>query len=115
MPHMWYCGAYCNTCYFKFRVDPQPQFDQRARRACSCRHELALYYIDPSEHPVFPVCLSCAPLGQEEALRGELLEWDKRRTQCKKCEKTLSTTGPRWWICGFCRHECKYEGHLSWV
>ena len=72
-----------------------------------------------AEHPV---CHSCNALSEESMLclrekrdKGEIKQLVRHPLTCADCRISLSTSGPRWWICSKCSLECRSPVHPPWA
>jgi hypothetical protein len=121
---MQLCRAQCSSCYKSVM--------QTSSFACRCRDER-----NSDRHSAFDywstqnntdnvrlpqsLCRDCNNMESTELLR--LREKRERKTfaelsrllmACGSCSQTLLRTGPLWWLCPKCMHECRSCDHLEW-
>jgi hypothetical protein len=118
--HLKNCHAHCSDCYRK-AVCRTGAFNHSD--TCNLARK---YETDPIKLPrqfaYRIMCQTCASKSPRELRsrreardRVEIARLSKQSLNCHKCKVSLPATGPRWWVCAYCKSECRDRIHPSWA
>jgi hypothetical protein len=123
--HLQRCRAHCSKCYYNLLRLNRNIYYRRESSSCKCETVVENNSISywggsmrrytgttnqqtptKAEHPV---CRSCNALSEESMLSlrekrdmDEIKQLVRHPLTCADCRISLSTGGPRWWICSRC-------------
>lgn len=137
--HLQRCRAYCSKCYYKLLRLNRNMYYRGESASCKCEtgvenNSTIGYWGSSSRHyrravnqqtptrAEHPVCHSCNALSEESMLclrekrdKDEIKQLVRHPLTCADCRISLSTSGPRWWICSKCSLECRSPVHPPWA
>ncbi|OCK79624.1 hypothetical protein K432DRAFT_417213 [Lepidopterella palustris CBS 459.81] len=128
--HLDICKPHCSPCYFSAVCQQNTDRLGNTRCACAPRSEITKWqkiWHGPSATlnlsttaPSRGICRLCnvlddaTLLGAREARSRAEMRDAGRFKNCSKCAGSLGSRGPRWWVCGRCKKECRSHVHPAW-
>lgn len=133
--HLRRCRAQCSKCYLM-------EFCSKWKYYCNCRtsqtnpsaansySSYRPYYSTTSTCrseqeatiQLHRVCRSCMIMNKSELMamsekreKEEIRHLARQPLRCSVCEDFLESKGPRWWICSYCKLECRSNVHPPWA
>lgn len=117
--HLEKCKLCCSRCYY--RNISSSQYTVLPCQCRSLRHSRA--YRNHSKYSDKRlICRLCSYLPvlrrislSETREKTEIGRLTRQPIECWDCKETLSSTGPRWWVCTICQRECRNNIHPPWA
>ncbi|KAM5386866.1 hypothetical protein ACJZ2D_000159 [Fusarium nematophilum] len=127
--HLSSCRPACTRCFYLDHChDKNRQNRQRNTKhqgtcpSSGAKADLELGEGSGRVSSYLTICRVCSEAEPRELARrmeeqdaAELRRLAKHPLVCYSCKDLLPSRGPRWWICGGCKTECRSGTHPSWA